>query len=109
MYVLYNAVNQSIVLLCIPSKSTIRTFYNLGARLPSSCADLPKRTRNLMAHDPFNARGADIKSRNVGSRGLRRGNQTSGSSIPNPGNKYPVKKSNEENLRSLVKRSTLRL
>lgn len=38
----------------------------LGARFPrigGMDAGLPKCTRNLMAHDPFNARGADMKSR----------------------------------------------
>lgn len=42
--------------------STIRTFYSLGATYPSSCVGLPKCTRNLMAHDPFNTRRADMKS-----------------------------------------------
>lgn len=52
-----NAVNQSAIGPCIPSKSAICTFYSPGARFPFSSVRLPKRTRNLMAYDPFNARG----------------------------------------------------
>jgi len=58
----HKTVNQSIVPSCIPSESAIRTFYSLGARFPSSSEGLPKCTRNLMAHDPFNTGGADMKS-----------------------------------------------
>lgn len=90
MYVSCNAVNQSIVRLCIPSKSAIHTFYSLRTRLPSSCAGLPKRTRNLMAHDPFNARGADMKSRKRkwGAEDLREVIKRVVVPNPNPGNKY---------------------
>lgn len=100
-YVPYT-VNQSIVWLCIPSKSAIRTFYSLGARLPSSCADLPKCTRNLMAHDPFNARGADVNSRKRkrGTKGAKNLGEIIRRMVapnPDPGNKYdPAKESSEK-------------
>lgn len=63
MYISCNVVNQSIVRRMYPFKiSAIRMFYSLEATFPSSYAGLPKCTRNLMAHDPFNTRRADMKS-----------------------------------------------
>ena len=94
--------------LCIPSKSAIHTFYSLGARLPSSCAGLPKRTHNLMAHDPFNARGADMKSRKRkwGAKDLREVIKRVVAPNPNPGNKY-TQRSRTNNLE--IFRTILRL